>query len=355
MVQTIGMTPNHLLVAVSAVLTPEQAKRLADADPRMQILWQADMYPPQRFTGDFGGDPAWRRPPELQAQFDAMCDQANALFGVPDYRPSQLRRCAEANPGLLWVHTVTAGGGAQVKAAKLAAADLDRITFTTSAGPHAATLAEFAMFGVLAGAKRLPDLQRDQRAHIWDETMVMRHVKDMTVAVVGMGNIGRLVAQRFLMLGAKVMGVNRTVREVPGVEMHPDHDLASVAAKADALINCLPGTAETEHLIGADVLAGAKPGLIVVSLGRGSCIDEAALIDQLRSGRVGFAALDVVDREPLAPDSPLWDLPNVLISPHNMAFGPHIINEVIDLFIENAKALLDGRPLRNVMNKDAFY
>jgi len=349
------MTPQRLRIAICPVITAAQAKRLADADPRIDVDWQPDLYAPQRFEGDMDGDPTWQRTLELQARYDAMCDGADALFGLPDSRASKLRRCVEANPHLIWVQTMAAGGGAQVRAAKLCPADLSRLTVTTAAGVHADTLAEFALYGVLAGAKQLPEMQQNQRDHIWADLAPVRHVCDMTVTVVGMGHIGRLVAQRFLALGARVIGVNRSLRDVAGVEMHTDADLIEVATRSDAIVNCLPATADTDKLISASVLAAAKPGLIVVSLGRGSCIDEDAMIALLRTGHVGFAALDVVAREPLAADSPLWDLPNVLLSPHNMAFTKRLTDRIIDLTIDNARALLDGRPMQNVMDKHLFY
>ena len=353
--QTGFMTLNKLSIAICPIMTEAQAQRLADADPRIDVLWEADLYAPQRFEGDFEGDPTWRRPPELQARYDAMCDAADALFGLPDFRPSRLRRCVEANPGLRWVHTMAAGGGAQIKAAKLAPEALERLIVTTSAGIHAIPLAEFALYGVLAGAKLLPRMQQLQRDHAWPQRFPVRHVSEMTVAVIGLGGIGRLVAQRFLDLGARVVGVNRSPRELPGVEVHLDDDLVAVSAEADALINCLPAAVGTEKLISAEVLAAAKPGQIIVSLGRGSCIDEEAMIEQLRSGRLSFAALDVVAREPLADDSPLWDMPNVLLSPHLMALSGKETDRIIDLVAENAKALLDDKPMRNLMNKELFY
>ena len=349
------MTRQRLKIAICPVVTKIQAQKLADADPRFEVSWDPILYAPQRFDGDADGDPAWQRPPALQARYDNMCDSADALFGLPDSRAVNLRRCVEANQRLIWVHTMAAGGGAQIKAAGLAPADLSRLIFTTSAGVHAQTLAEFALYGVLAGAKQLPAMQQQQRDHVWGELTPVRHVRDMTIAVVGMGNIGRLVATRFLALGAQVIGVNRSLRDIPGVEMHTDADLIEVATRSDAVINCLPATVETEKLISSHVLAAAKPGLIIVSLGRGSCIDEDAMIAQLRSGHIAFAALDVVAQEPLPSDSPLWDMPNVLLSPHNMAFDAHLIDDIIDLFISNAKCLLDGRPLQNVVDKHLFY
>ena len=348
--------PQHLKIAICPILTKEQAQRLADADPRIEVLWDETLSRPRRFAADFDGDPAWQRTPEVQARFEAMCDGADALFGLPDAKPAQLKRCAEANPNLIWVHTLAAGGGAQVKNAGLTPDELARITVTTSAGAHAPQLAEFALLGVLAGAKRLPLLQQQQRDHVWARLSAPAlQVADMTVVVVGMGNVGRLVAQRFLALGATVIGVNRSMRDVPGVEMHTDDDLIEVATRADALINCLPAAVGTEGLINADVFAAVKPGVIVSSIGRGSCIDEAAMIAGLQDGRVGFAALDVVAKEPLAGDSPLWAMPNVLISPHTMAFNRRVIDRVIDMVAANAIALLDGRPMVNDMNKELFY
>ena len=347
--------PQHLSIMICPTMTQAQAQRIADADPRIDILWDAEVHRPMRWPGDIQGDVHWRRPPELQARYNAMCDSADALLGLPDYSPTALRRCVEANPRLIWLHTTEAGGGGLVRAANLRPDDLARLIVTTSAGVHVEPLAEFALFGVLAGAKMLPKVQDLQRRHVWAERFMIRQVSEMTVAVVGMGNIGRLVAKRFADMGARVIGVNRSMRDVPGVEMHLNHDLIEVATRADAIINCLPAAVGTDKLISADVLAATPPGLIFVSLGRGSCVDEDAMIEGLRSGHIAFAALDVVTKEPLAPDSPLWDMPNVLISPHLMALSVHETDRIIDMFIDNARALLDGRPMRNVMDKELFY
>jgi len=347
--------PKRLTVAICPVMTQPQAQRIADADPRIDVLWEADLYAPQRFEGDYQGDPAWRRGPARQARYEAMCDSANTLFDLPDRSASGLKRCVEANRDLVWLHTMAAGGGGQVRDAHLSDADLQRLIITTSAGVHALPLAEFALYGVLAGAKMLPQMQDFQRRHVWAGRFLMRHICEMTVVVVGMGHIGRMVAKRFADMGATVIGINRTMRDVEGVEMHPDDDLIEVATRADAIINCLPGAVGTDNLISADVLAATPPGLIVVSLGRGTCVDEEALIAGLRSGHIAFAALDVVAREPLAADSPLWDMPNVLISPHIITLSARETDRIIDLFIDNALALLDGRPLRNLLNKQLFY
>jgi phosphoglycerate dehydrogenase-like enzyme len=117
----------------------------------------------------------------------------------------------------------------------------------------------------------------------------------------------------------------------------------------------LPGTPATEKLVSAAVLDAVRPGTTLVSVGRGTVIDEDALVGALRDGRVGFAALDVFAVEPLAEDSPLWDLPNVLVSPHTAALDEAEDRRIAELFVENARRLLDGEPLRNVVDTVEFY
>jgi phosphoglycerate dehydrogenase-like enzyme len=136
--------------------------------------------------------------------------------------------------------------------------------------------------------------------------------------------------------------------------VHPD-DLADAARDVDGIVVSLPGTATTEGLVDAKVLRAAKPGFTFVSIGRGTVIDEPALIDALRDGHMGFAALDVFACEPLAVDSPLWTDPKVLISPHTAALNSAEDRLIAGLFAENATRYLDGRPLRNRVDTVEFY
>ena len=121
------------------------------------------------------------------------------------------------------------------------------------------------------------------------------------------------------------------------------------------MISTLPGTDATTGLLGRDFFAGLKPGATVVNVGRGTVIDEPALIEALTNGRVGFAALDVFATEPLPKDSPLWTMPNVLVSPHTAALSRHEDRRIAEVFSDNATRLLDGRPLRNLINTEEFY
>jgi phosphoglycerate dehydrogenase-like enzyme len=296
------------------------------------------------------------RPPGLQQAFEDYVDSAEALYGVPDQSGKALARTVAANPGLRWVHTIPAGGGQQVRAARLDRADLDRILFTTSAGVHAVPLSEFAVFGVLAGAKLLPWLLEEQAARRWAPRRVMPIAADPTVAVVGLGSIGRLTAEKLAGLGYHVIGVHRRQVEVDGVAEIAGMDrLAEVAGRVDAMVLALPGTEATRGVITREVLQAAKPGMTLVNVGRGTTVDEPALIDALRDGPLGLAVLDVTAVEPLPSGSPLWDLRNVIIAPHTAAISPHEPRLIAELFAENARRFLDGEPLLNRVNVDEFY
>ena len=342
---------DRLRVVIATPLAADLVELIA-RDERLDVVHEAELLSDP--------DRAWilgpkQRTPDEQARYEALIDSADALFGVPDESGRALARTVAANPRLRWVHTIPAGGGQQVKAARLDADALERIVFTTSAGVHAGPLAEFAVFGVLAGAKRLPWLQSLQRAHQWGPREPLGHVSEQTVLVVGLGAIGRRVAEQLTALGSRVVGVHRRDVEAAVERIVPVTELAAAVSDADAIVLALPGTDATRGMLSAEVLAGIKPGATVVNVGRGNTIDEVALIDALRDGRVGLAVLDVTAVEPLADDSPLWDLPNVILSPHAAALSRHEPRRIAELFADNAARLVDGQPLRNVVNIREFY
>ncbi len=347
---------NTVRVAIAAPLAPELCERIAAVDPRVEVVVDQELLPPMRHPADFSGDPAWSRTPEQQAAYDALLDSAEVLYGIPDVNSQALARTVAANPDLRWVMTMAAGGGSQVVAAGLSEAELQRVTFTTSAGVHGVPLAEWAIFGVFCGTKELPRLQRQQREHAWPVRVVGRPIEGSTALVVGLGGIGQQVAKRCKALGMTVLGIKRSVSDVDNVdEVHTLDDLPSIVGRADHIIVTLPGTAQTEKLLNADVFAAAKRGVTVVNVGRGTVIDQAALVDALRSGQVGFAALDVFEREPLETDSPLWDMENVLVSPHSGGLDHREDERICDLFCENLRAYLDGAPMRNVVDAALGY
>ncbi|MCR8669814.1 D-2-hydroxyacid dehydrogenase [Agrococcus sp. HG114] len=351
------MPEQTVKVAVAVTLDDESADRIRTLEPRIELLRDSGLTRPWRWHGDWEGDPDWQRTPAQQAAYDGMLAEADALFGIPDVEPAVLARAVRANPRLRWVHTTSAGGGALVRAAQLTEEELERVAVTTSAGVHASTLAEWALFGVLAGAKDLRRLERDQAERHWsDGRRMMRHVSEMTVLIVGTGGIGKLCAERFSALGATVWGTTRRDEPVAHVDrLVPIGRLVEAAAHADAIVNTLPGTELTAGLIGERVLGAVRPGTILVNVGRGTVVDEAALLDALDAGRIGFAALDVTATEPLPAGSPLWAHPGVLISPHTAALSRQEPRRIAELFAANATRLLDGEPLQNRMSTKEFY
>jgi phosphoglycerate dehydrogenase-like enzyme len=346
----------QLRVVVATPLDGETAALVERLEPRVRLVYEPELLRPPRYPADHHGDPTWVRTPEQQRRFEELIDGADALYGIPDEDPAALRRAVCGNPGLRWVHTMAAGGGAQVRKAALTDEQLRRVVFTTSAGVHAAPLTEFAVLGLLAGAKQLPRLQADSARRTWPPRWLMGQLREQTVLVVGLGGIGREVARVLGAFGTRVIGTSRRGSPVDGVAelVHPD-DLIAAVARVDGIVVTLPGTAATEKLVSAEVLAAVRPGATLVNVGRGTVIDEDALVAALRDGRIGFAALDVVAAEPLDPSSPLWTLPNVLISPHIAALTPAEAGRIAELFADNAGRLLDGRPLRNVVDTVEFY
>jgi phosphoglycerate dehydrogenase-like enzyme len=349
---TAGVGAARLRVAVATPFRAELIDLLREREPRLDIDFRPELMAPASDDWMAG----WTRPDELQDDYAAYVQGAEALLGVPDHSGKALARTIAANPGLRWVHTIPAGGGAQVRSAHLAQDDLERVLFTTSAGVHAQPLSEFALFGVLAGIKQLGRLRIAQIRHEWVGRQAMGSITETTVAVVGLGGIGRRTAELLSGLGMTVIGVHRHEVDAPGVSrIEPVERLGAVLAESDAVVLALPDTEQTRGMLSAEVLAQARPGIAVVNVGRGSTVDERALIEALRDGRVGSAALDVTAVEPLPAESPLWDFPNVVIAPHTAAISSHEPRRIVELFAENARRLLDGEELLNRVNIREFY
>jgi phosphoglycerate dehydrogenase-like enzyme len=342
----------RLSVAIATPLADELVDWLRAAEPRLDVDFRPGLMAPASANWMVKPD----RDAAQQAEYEAYVDGAEALFGVPDQSGKALARAVAANAGLRWVHTIPAGGGAQIRSAGLPHDALERIAFTTSAGVHAQPLSEFALFGVMAGLKQLGRLRVAQIRHEWAAREPMGSLTESTVAVVGLGGIGRRTAALLGGLGVTVVGVHRHEVDAPGVSrIEPVERLGAVLAEADAVVLALPDTEQTRGMLSAEVLAQAKPGIAVVNVGRGSTVDEPALIAALEEGRVGSAALDVTAVEPLPSDSPLWDFPNVVIAPHTAAISPHEPRRIVELFAENARRFLDGEPLLNRVNIHEFY
>jgi phosphoglycerate dehydrogenase-like enzyme len=328
-------------IVIASPLETEHVARIASAFPdRTEVDFRPDLLPPTRYRGDHDGDPAWTRTPEQQREWLALLAGADILWDFPFAAHENLM---DVTPRLRWVQTPNAGVGQQVKSLGLAGSDL---IVTTASGIHAQPLAEFAFGALLSHVKGFDRLREDQRAHRW-ERFSGGELTAQTLAIVGPGRIGQEVARiaRAFRMTVWAMGRDNSPAraEALGVDrLFAREELREMLAGADVVVLCAPHTAETEGMIGRDELLTMRPGAVLVNIGRGSLVDEDALIDALRDGHLGFAALDVFRVEPLPPDSPLWDLPNVLINPHSASTADGENRKLTDRFIDNLGHYLAG-------------
>jgi phosphoglycerate dehydrogenase-like enzyme len=343
-------------VAIAVPLEPELVEPIRAADPRVEVAYEPALLPAVRYPNDHRGVDDFRRAPEDERRWWEMIAAAEVLYGIPGDSPEGLAEAVRCASGLRWVQATSAGAGEQVASAGLSAHDLRRVTVTTAAGIHAVPLAEFAMFGLLAFARGLPRLLADQRARRWGHYTV-GELSGRTLLIVGLGQIGEEVARLAAAFGMRVIGINRSgASDSPHVELvRRTSELHECLPEADAIVIAAPLTDETRGMIDGAAIARMRPGAILVNVGRGGVVDEAALIEALRSQRIAGAALDVVAVEPLAPDSPLWELPNVLVSPHTASLSVREDERIVSLFVENLGRYLSGEPLRNRVDPELLY
>ncbi len=265
----------------------------------------------------------------------------------PGWLPDAARRLTR----LRWVQALMAGPDAV-----LAAGFGPDVQVTSGRGLHDGPVAEHTLALVLAAARRLPDLVRAQDQHRWAGELggvqpsrpleEFRTLDGAHVLVWGFGSIAARLAPLLTALGAQVIGVASTAGQRHGYPVIATADVAEALPGTDVLISILPATPGTRHLIDAAVLAQLPPRAWVVNVGRGSVLDEAALLDAVRAGRLAGAALDVFETEPLPATSPLWDEPRILVSPHAAGGRPVGVDALLS---ENLAAFVAGRPLRNAV------
>ena len=349
-------TTDRVTVTIAVPLQPELVARIRGGDQRLEVLHAPELLPPPRYPNDHRGVDGFVRPPEGERRWQEMLGRAEVLFGIPGDRPQGLAAAAASNPGLRWVQATAAGAGEQVRAAGLTSEELARVTVTSATGVHAVPLAEFCLFGLLAFAKSLPRLLADQRTRHWDHYPTSE-LGGRVLLIVGLGQIGEEVARLAGAFGMRTIGVNRSgVSHSPYVhEVRTTADLADLVPLADGVVISLPLTDETMGLLGAAAIKSMKHDAVLVNVGRGGVIDEAALIEALREHQIAGAVLDVYDTEPLPRDSPLWELPNALLSPHTAALSPRENERIVDLFMENVRRYLRGDELLSRVDPQSLY
>ena len=344
------MAAGTVTVLIATPLEAGNVARIAAADPRLEVIYEPDLLPVPRYAADHGGAPRDLSDDDL-ARWAGLRARAEVSFDFDWQDPAAMpRNC----PRLRWVQGTSAGLGGFLQRTGL---DQTGLIFTTAASVHGLPLAEFTLLGLLYFTKDVPGLRRAQSRHRWEprETATLWGAQ---VVLVGLGGIGRQVAATLSAAGAEVTGVGRPGRtyDVPGVSRYAaDTGLDDVLPTASALVLACPLTERTRGLIGPRQLELLPQGAVLVNVARGPVVDEAAMAAALTSGHLGGACLDVFEKEPLPAGSPLWDLDNVLVSPHTASSVAAENGLITDLFIDNLQRWLAGTPLRNVYDRTAGY
>lgn len=282
---------------------------------------------------------------------DAECAGLDVAYFSSDVFPDYSRQFFSAvrkAPALKWLHVFNAGVDHPIYGEMLARG----VRLTTSSGSTAEPIAQTAIAGLLALARRFPRWLESQRRHEWKpmrEPDVPRDLRGQTVLVLGLGSIGGEIARLARALGLHVIGVRRGPQRAGDAvdELHPPQRLTELLPRTDWLVIACPLTAATRGLIDADMLARLPRGAHLINIARGEIVDERALTAALASGQVGGACLDVFEQEPLPAASPLWDMPNVLVTPHNSAASAGNETRVRTIFLENLERWARGAPLVN--------
>lgn len=278
---------------------------------------------------------------------------------------------AEVAPKLRWIQLSSAGvdhllGFPVMKS---------QVIITTTSGIHAVPIAEYVFAMMLAFVKKLPKALDYQRRREWpsnrERVLLSDELRDKTIGIIGYGSIGREVARLAKAFGMRVFATKRHVNlntdkgyRLPEVgdpegalveRLYPNSSLKEMLPLCDFVVVTAPLTPETYHMIGREELAAMKPSAYLINIARGAIVDEGALVEALREEKLAGAALDVFEKEPLPPESPLWDLPNVLLTPHVSAITPRYDDRATALFAENLRRYLAGEELLNIVDKTLGY
>jgi phosphoglycerate dehydrogenase-like enzyme len=330
-------TSGKLTIVIASPLEEAHVARIRAFEPdKFEVVHEPDLLAKPRYVADHNGAPRTMSPEELE-RWAALLRRADILFDFDRLQPENMPRNA---PKLKWVQATSAGIGEFLKRTGL---DKSEITFTTASGVHARPLAEFTMLGLLYFFRDVPYLNARKKEHHW-ERYTVQGLEGARVLVVGLGSLGRAVARDCASFGVEVWGTRRRVGGVApeGVSRLIDqHSIREALPEIDALVLACPLTEETRLLIDRPEIEALKPGAVIVNISRGQVVNGAAL--------------DVFEVEPLPKDSPMWDLPNVLISPHSASTVAAENSRIVDIFVDNLGRFTKGQPLRNRFEQERGY
>lgn len=267
---------------------------------------------------------------------------AHVIFGPP-------RKWVADAPHLRWMQLPSAGADGYVHLRP-------DVPMTKSSGVFGIPIAEWVIGAILMLTRRMHVYRDQQRQSLWQRAEGAKEIYGSTVGIVGLGDLGVEIARRVRPFGCRVLGARRRPGGALPANVDAVMELDKLLPQVDFLILAVPGTPETNGMLSASRIASMKQGSYLVNVGRGTTVDEEALIEALRSGHLAGAALDVTVVEPLPPESPLWQMEQVIICPHSSGISPEgNADRRIDIFCDNLRRLLAGEPLRNLVDRQAGY
>jgi phosphoglycerate dehydrogenase-like enzyme len=284
--------------------------------------------------------------------FEGAAPEADAVFFSGSSR-RVLEELLPTAPRVRWVHTRWAG----LEGLLSPAVARHPSVLTNARGVYSGSLAEFVLAAILYFAKDLGRMVRNQRTETW-EPFDVDEIRGKTLGIVGYGHIGASIAERGRGAGLRVLALRRSAAAPPDSrvdEWVPRRQLRDLMARSDYVAVALPATPETRHLVDAAALGALRKSAVFVNVGRGSTVDEAALVRALETRAIRGAALDVFETEPLPAGHPLYRLENVLVSPHCADHTPTWRDDAVRLFLANLARFRTGVPLENVVDKTRGY
>jgi len=274
-------------------------------------------------------------------------DRADVLFGHAD------TSLTVNSPSLKWLHTPSAGSDHLAKLVEKG------VLVTNSTGAYGPAISEHMLAMLLSALKRLPEYLMNQKAHKWQREGSVRSIEGSVLLSLGLGDIGSTFSRKMKALGAYTIGVRRSDASKPDYmdEVHLFDKIDELLPCADIIALSLPNNAATRHIINEERMALMKPETVLINIGRGVAVDTEALVSGLSRGYPSFACLDVTDPEPLPLEHPLWDMRNVIITPHcsGGTTNPDTPLRTTAIFLENLAAYLEDRPLRNIVDAETGY
>jgi phosphoglycerate dehydrogenase-like enzyme len=263
----------------------------------------------------------------------------------------------EAAPKLKWLHLDAAGLDGIARPSFIESG----VIITGSAGRSAPALSEHIFFFMLNHAYQVRTVLAAQASHVWGYPGQdgMKALYDQTLGIIGMGNTGRTLASMARAFGMHVIAYSRKTYSGPGVDVMLSAEngdgIDQLCRESDYIAMCAALTDQTYHMIGEREIAKMKPTAVICNVGRGKTIDEAALVRALQEGRLGGAGLDTFEMEPLSKDSPVWDAPNLLMTPHFTPACPDKLGRSLDIMIDNLGRFLADQPLKNVLTMEDIF